>query len=555
MSHDTELLRRYVEERAESPFTELVHEHLNLVYSAALRETNGDAALAEDVSQAVFTELARKAPQLLEHPSLAGWLYTAVRHIAANWRRTDQHRRHREEEAHSMNELLSEDAPNEAWQQIRPVLDDALHDLNEADREAVVLRFLEDRSLREVGARLGLNENAARMRVDRALDKLRGQLARRGITSTASSLAAALAIGVLTPAPAALAGTIASTALASGAVATSTTLTLIKLMSITPVKVSLIGALVVAGIAVPAWQQTRLQRVQAENEQLRAEDTDTRAQDAEVATLRGEIERLRKAEADLAELEQLRGWKAQTQPELLRLRGMAGLARRANAEPDQLRAQLARQASETGTNPISGAMADAMKLAMEQQVEGRLSRMTASLHLTPEQTQAAREVLTRQAQAMSAGMQQAFSGKYDKAELARLGKDTGNSDEQIKALLTPDQKAAYQTYQQEESAHTASMAAHSELVQLQSALGLSSEQEDRAFAALYEVNLNQLNGSTKPASTSKAEAMQWALDQKAKALEPILTPTQLEGYRQQQAIQAKLIKDVLSKMEGAGGSK
>src|SRR5512137_2703111 len=291
MSNDTELLRRYVEERAEGPFTELVQEHLNLVYSAALREMNGDEALAEDVSQAVFTELARKAPRLLSHPSLAGWLYTTVRHVAANWRRAERHRRRREEEAHSMNQLLSADSPSEAWQQVRPVLDDALHGLNAADREAVVLRFLEDRPLREVGARLGLNENAARMRVDRALDKLRGQLARRGITSTASGLAAALAIGALTPAPAALAGTIASTVLASGAIAGSTTLTLVKLMSMTPVKVSLIGAFVVAGVAVPAWQQTRLQRVQSENAQLRARETELRTQETEIATLRGEVER------------------------------------------------------------------------------------------------------------------------------------------------------------------------------------------------------------------------------------------------------------------------
>ena len=177
-----------------------------------------------------------------------------------------------------MNQLLSGDSPNEVWQQVRPVLDDALHELNAADREAVVLRFLEDRPLREVGARLGLNENAARMRVDRALDKLRGQLARRGITSTASGLAAALAIGVLTPAPAALAGTIASTALASGALAGSTPLALMKLMSMTTVKVSVIGALVVAGVAVPAWQQTRLQRAQAEHAQLRVREAALRTQ-------------------------------------------------------------------------------------------------------------------------------------------------------------------------------------------------------------------------------------------------------------------------------------
>ncbi|MCL5098430.1 MAG: sigma-70 family RNA polymerase sigma factor, partial [Candidatus Omnitrophica bacterium] len=151
MSNDLKSLRRYVEQRSESAFTELVREHMNLVYSAALRETGGDGGLAEDLSQAVFTELARKAPKLLGHPSLAGWLYTTVRHLAANLRRADRHRRRREEEAQTMNELLSEDSPDQAWDQIRPVLDDALHELNEADRAAVVLRFLEDRTLREVG--------------------------------------------------------------------------------------------------------------------------------------------------------------------------------------------------------------------------------------------------------------------------------------------------------------------------------------------------------------------------------------------------------------------
>ena len=357
MSNDTELLRRFVEERAEGPFTELVREHLNLVYSAALREMNGDGALAEDVSQAVFTKLAREAPRLLGHPSLAGWLYTTVRHLAANWRRANQHRRRREEEAHSMNQLLSEDSPNEVWQQVRPVLDDALHELNAADREAVVLRFLEDRPLREVGARLGLNENAARMRVDRALDKLRGQLARRGITSTASGLTAALAIGVLTPAPAALAGTIASTALASGAVAGSTTLTLMKLMSMTTVKVSLIGALVVGGIAVPTWQQTRLQRRAGRECAIACQgDGHCAHKQRNWPPCAEEVEGLRKAGDDPAELEQLRQWKTQTQPELLRLRGMAGVARRANVEAEQLRAQLAKQASEGGTNPVSAAM-------------------------------------------------------------------------------------------------------------------------------------------------------------------------------------------------------
>src|SRR5690242_20109056 len=98
MSNDRELLRQYVEGRSEDAFTQLVNEHLNLVYSAALREVYGDRALAQDLAQAVFTELAHQSGKLLRHPSLAGWLYTTVRHLAANLRRAEQRRRNREQE-------------------------------------------------------------------------------------------------------------------------------------------------------------------------------------------------------------------------------------------------------------------------------------------------------------------------------------------------------------------------------------------------------------------------------------------------------------------------
>lgn len=473
MSNDTELLRRFVDERAEGPFAELVRQHLNLVYSAALREMNGDGAMAEDVSQAVFTELAREAPRLVGHPSLAGWLYTAVRHLAANWRRADQHRRRREEEAHSMNQLLSEDSPNEAWQQVRPVLDDALHELNAADREAVVIRFMEDRPLREVGARLGLNENAARMRVDRALDKLRGQLARRGITSTASGLTAALAIGVLTPAPAALAGTIASTALASGAVAGSTTLTLMK-----------------------------------------------------------------------------------TQPELLRLRGMAGVARQANLEAEQLRAQLAKQASEGGTNPFTAPMLDFQKQARARRLETDLSALTARLHLTPEQSQAAHDILLRQVQVDYAAMEQQYAtGKIDKEEIARLKTGAGDPDAQIQALLTPDQKAAWPDYKQDVAAKDARWIASTQMTRFQTELDLTSEQADRAFAALYQFLLDRRTGKVNSGAKDDVEDFVWQLDQETKALEPILTSAQLDSLRQSQAALAKTAKDFYSKIQGSKGSK
>lgn len=453
--------------------------------------------------------------------------------------RAEQRRRRREEKAQSMNEVLSNEAPNEVWQRIRPVLDDALHELKEADREAVLLRFLEDRPLREVGVRLGLNENAARMRVDRALEQLRGLLARRGITSTASSLATALAVGVVTPAPATLAASVASAALASGAAPGSTILTLLNIMSIAKLKVGVIGALVVAGIALPLWQQTRLQRMRSENEQLRAQGT-------EIDALRDEVGRLRTVEADGAELERLRQWQAQTQLELARLRGMAGLARQANAEAEELRAQLARQQSDAGTNQLNGPLRNVFRRAMEQQVEGRVSRIDARLHLTPEQAQGVREILMREAEGTRDGMKQVFAKKQD-AEITKM-ETGGNAEEEIKALLTPEQKTAFADYQREEFSHYARLGANAELLEIQAALGLTTEEQDRVFASLYELSFNQMTGSTQQTFGTPVEKVEWLNEQKAKALESVLTETQLEKYRQHQATQLKVVKEIFEKI-------
>jgi hypothetical protein len=320
-----------------------------------------------------------------------------------------------------------------------------------------------------------------------------------------------------------------------------------KLMSMTTVKVGLIGALVVGGIAVPTWQLTRLHGVQAENANWRAKAAELRAQATELAALRGKVEGVRKAEDDPTELEQLRQWKAQNQPELLRLRGMAGVARRANVEAEQLRAQLARQAGQVGTNPVSGTMAEGLKRAFEQQAKGRLSRLTASLHLTPDQVQAAREILLRKADAEAEGqtamMRQISAGKFDQEALDKLEKEAGDPETQIQALLTPDQTAAYPGYKKDEASFDARTAANVDMAQLRdTTLGLTSEQEDRAFAALYQVSFDRLSGKAKPPTTNEVEAALWDRDLRTKALEPILTPTQLESYRQQQAI-------------GSGGSK
>ncbi len=341
MLTDAELIKSYAQDRSETAFTELVNRHINLVYSAALREAGGRTALAEDITQAVFAEVARKPGRLCGHPALAGWLYTSVRRVGANQRRAEERRQRREQAAYSMNELLSPDPSATDWQQIRPLLDDVMHELGETDRAAVVLRFFEDRSLKEVGEALGLNENAARMRVDRALDKLRKLLASRGIRSTTASLAAGLAAAVVMAAPAGLAASVATGALA-GAGATSTTLStleLIKLMTMTKLQMGAAGALIVAAIAVPVWQETRLHHLAEENKQLQA------AVEAARPT-RQEAARLRQVNVDHTELERLRQSEKQLQTEVLQLRGRVGRANRSEAENAQLQTAL-QQAKQT----------------------------------------------------------------------------------------------------------------------------------------------------------------------------------------------------------------
>ncbi len=203
--NDSELLRRYWRDRSEAAFAELVQRHLGLVYSSALRQLNGDAHAAQDVAQAVFLDLARKAARLAGHSSLSGWLYTSTRHLAANTRRAAQRRFVREHTAHNMNELHRADAAEPDWSALHPVLDDAMHELNAADREAVLWRYFERRPFVEIAELLGLKENAARMRVERALDRLRAALHKRGVHSSAAALAIALSLQAVGATPAGLA--------------------------------------------------------------------------------------------------------------------------------------------------------------------------------------------------------------------------------------------------------------------------------------------------------------------------------------------------------------
>jgi RNA polymerase sigma factor (sigma-70 family) len=265
MLDDQQLLHRYTE-GSETAFRELVERHLNLVYSAALRRVGNDAHLAQDVAQLVFTDLARKARSLPSNVVLAGWLHRASRYAAAQLMRTNQRRQQREQEAVAMNDLKSDSTD---WTALRPTLDDALDQLNQTDRDALLLRFFEQRTLAEVGLKLGSNEDAARKRVSRALDKLRAILIHRGVTTTAAALSAVISANAVQLAPAGLAATLTTASLASAGTATGITFTALKIMSLTKAQIA-VGtaaiALLTASLIVQHHSQNELRR---ENDSLR----------------------------------------------------------------------------------------------------------------------------------------------------------------------------------------------------------------------------------------------------------------------------------------------
>lgn len=257
MIEDSELLQRYASERSETAFAELVSRHINAVYAGALRRLNGDRHLAEDVTQRVFAALAKDAAKLADRTALASWLHLTTRNIAAGSVRAERRRAAREKEAQTMIE--SDQTSTADWERLRPVIDGALDELDDRDREAVILRYFQGRSYAEVGSALRLSENAARMRVDRALDRMQGLLSRRGVTSTVGALALVLADQAQVAAPAGLATAVVTTAVA-GLKASGAGLAVLSLMQTSKIittSCALIAAAAV-GIAVNQWRENEI---------------------------------------------------------------------------------------------------------------------------------------------------------------------------------------------------------------------------------------------------------------------------------------------------------
>jgi RNA polymerase sigma factor (sigma-70 family) len=211
---DQELLRNYADRKSDSAFAALVERYVDLVHSAAFRMSS-DPHSAKDITQCVFLALAQNAQQLTARSTLAGWLHNTARNLAAKEIRSHIRRRTREQEAAAMNKLLTAD-PAANWEDIAPHLDAALGELNESERDALLLRYFKNEDLRTVGVTLGISDDAAQKRVSRAVERLREFFAKRGITVGASGLVVVISANAVQAAPIGLALTISTAATLTG---------------------------------------------------------------------------------------------------------------------------------------------------------------------------------------------------------------------------------------------------------------------------------------------------------------------------------------------------
>jgi RNA polymerase sigma factor (sigma-70 family) len=304
MIDDAELLRRYAADHSENDIGALVRRHVDLVYSSALRQVAGDHHRAQEVTQMVFIDLARKAAALARHPVLAAWLHRSSCLAAKSVRRSEGRRMKYERAA--ANEAFAAGAGDDAvaWEVVRPVLDEAINELNEGDRQAILLRFFSDRPFGDVGRQLGLTENAARMRVERALGKLRGILARRGIASSSAALAAALSGQAVAAAPAGVAAAAAgaATAFAGGAAGGW-----LSFMLTSKLPLTLTAAVLVGGAGIVTLQEQANRRAAIELSSLAGQESAVVALKVQNQRLAAEAQQDRSLQDDEASLRILRG--------------------------------------------------------------------------------------------------------------------------------------------------------------------------------------------------------------------------------------------------------
>ncbi len=313
-----ELLRRYLREDSQEAFAALVSRHVDLVYSAALRQVRSPH-LAEEVAQAVFVDLARQARTLPDDQPLSAWLYVVTRRTAIDVVRREARRREGEQSAATLATMRTESA---GWTEIAAVLDEAMAALDPTDRSAILLRFFENLSLREVGESLGISEDTAQKRVSRAVDRLRVAFAGRGVAVSASAFAAELSAHAVQAAPVGLGATISTVAAISGAAGGIATAEATKAIAMTTFQKSILATALALAVGTALYEATAFarqtsaitaeeQRAAALTAQLRHADEQQAAAATRLKSTEAQIDsRLASGLGDAALESKLRGWQA-----------------------------------------------------------------------------------------------------------------------------------------------------------------------------------------------------------------------------------------------------
>jgi RNA polymerase sigma factor (sigma-70 family) len=328
-ANDMDLVRQFARDHSEAAFTALVQRHVNLVYSVARRCT-GQADDAQDVTQAVFLLLARKAASLREQTVLPGWLYETTRFTAARLLRSNARRHAREQEAF-MQSTLNENETAQVWTQLAPHLEAAMSALAERDRALLVLRFYENKTGAEAAALLGMRAAAAHKRTARAIDKLRTFFGQRGVTLSSAAIAGAVSAHSVQAAPAGLAAIISSTALSGTTITTAAAVAATKAIAMTTLQKTILATVLVATIGTGIFEAHQNAAAQKQIQSFQQQQT---ALNDQLAQSQREREEAKNQLAELvAENAQLKS--NSNEHELLKLRGQVTQLRTVNAQNAQ----------------------------------------------------------------------------------------------------------------------------------------------------------------------------------------------------------------------------
>lgn len=538
---DLELIRLFAREQSQDAFTELVNRHLDLVHSAALRQVRSPE-LAEEISQTVFTNLARTAASLKPDTHLTAWLYQVTRHTAIDVIRREARRQAREQIAYQMSEL--NDRPSD-WSHIEHWLDEAMEALPPVDRTAVLLRYFENKSLREVGTETGTSEDAAQKRVARAVDRLREELGRRKVAVGTAALVGLVSANAVQAAPVGLATSVATGSLATfTALTSSTVLAKTFTLAMTTTQKILLGTTLAAAIAVGVYQTQQNSKLRQQVQILQQQQEQASALTNELQQLQKERDRARNAAAALAnqdtgqkkgsnEVLKLRGEVGRLRQEKNEIAATSGLSK-ITADPEARKAM--RDQQKMAMSMIYKGLSDKLKLPDDQKeqfnelladhIMNNVSNVTAILRDKPSPEQmnqifAAQEAdLQSKVQSLVGADGLTQFQDYSRNLLSKLSAD------QFKTMMTGD-----------DAAKTQKAAQMSQILQEESAKVLSGAGLPADFQLIPTLNFQNI--ASEEAATKNLQLLDEVYQNFSKRADGLLSPEELAKFQEFKALAIK----------------